>query len=571
MDPLEHFRSAVEGSVRPALESLGVDAEVSIEIPPPEIADFAVPCFPLAKLLRRSPPEIAAQLAGMIPTGETIRRVWAEKGYLNFSINADRLVEVTLSEIIRAGEGYGRGEFKGRSILLEHTSVNPTGPIHVGRARNPLIGDTLARCLRFCGFDVTTEYYVNDVGKQVVLLTWGIENIPAEEIQGPEKDKPDHRLVQYYQRAHRMMEEDPSIGDQIAEMLRRFEEGDETVISRVRQTAERMLEGIIESLKVVGVEIDSFVWESQFIRDGSARRVVEELSRSSYARREEGALYLDLEGFGIHGRDTRFFLTRSDGTTLYTTRDMAYHLDKFRRADHLINVLGEDQKLGMEHLAVALSILGVERTPENLFYSFVSLPEGRMSTRKGTVVYLDDLIEEAEERAFEEVRKRRTDLSEEEMWRIARQIGRGAIRYNIVRVQAEKPMVFRWEEALNFEGNSAPFVQYAHARACSILRKAGEYEVVVDPALLTDGYERRLIKVLAAFPSVVRESGEKRKIHLLPSYGHEVASAFNQFYAYVPVLRSEERREARLTLVESTMWVLRNLLSLLGIHPPEEM
>ncbi|MBM4237673.1 MAG: arginine--tRNA ligase, partial [Euryarchaeota archaeon] len=280
---------------------------------------------------------------------------------------------------------------------------------------------------------------------------------------------------------------------------------------------------------------------------------------------------LNLEEFGIHGRDTKFFFTRSDGTTLYTTRDMAYHLDKFRRADHLINVLGEDQKLGMAHLAATLRILGVDRLPENVFYSFVSLPEGRMSTRKGRVVTLDDLIDEAEERALEEVKKRRLDLPEERMNEIAKDIGRGAIRYNIIRVQAEKSIVFRWEEALNFEGNSAPFVQYAHARACSILRKAGDYRPAIEPSMLDDEFEKRLVRVLARFPGVVRECGEKRKIHVMPGYGHEAASAFNQFYTYVPVLRAGERREARLALVEASMWVLRNCLGTMGLGAPEEM
>jgi arginyl-tRNA synthetase len=187
------------------------------------------------------------------------------------------------------------------------------------------------------------------------------------------------------------------------------------------------------------------------------------------------------------------------------------------------------------------------------------------------VVYLDDLIEEAEDRALEEVRKRRTDLSEERMREIARAIGRGAVRYNIVRVQPEKPLVFKWEDALNFEGNSAPFVQYAHARACSIQRKAGEVNKEFDPAVLTNEYELRLIRTLARYPSVIMEAGEKARIQALPAYGHEVAAAFNQFYTYVPVLRGEENREARLALVDATRIVLANVLTTLGLSAPEEM
>lgn len=571
MDPISEFRDEVDKKVTEALRSIEVTEQINIEEPPPDIADFAVPCFPLAKILRKSPKDIAAELEGRIEPSEMISEIWTENGYLNFRLNEDRLVMLTLNEILKSEEDYGRGPKKDETILLEHTSVNPTGPIHIGRARNPLIGDTLARCLDFCGYDVVTEYYVNDVGKQVVLLTWGLENISPEEISAPERDKEDHRLVVYYQKANELMESDPSVEEEIAAMLQKFESGDRETIDKVRDTADRMLEGIISSLEMINVSVDRFVWESQFILDGSAQEVVDELRSTSYARKEKGADYLDLEEFGIAGRDSKFFFTRSDGTTLYTTRDMAYHLDKMDRADHLINVLGEDQKRGMAHLAVALSILGKEESPENVFYSFVSLPEGKMSTRKGTVVCLDDLIEEARERAYEEVKKRREDLSESRMREIGKRIGEGAVRYNMVRVQAEKPIVFRWEEALNFEGNSAPFLQYAHARAYSILRKAGEYETEIDHSLLSDPYERKLVRVLAAFPGVVRESGEKRKIHLLPSYGHELASAFNQFYAYVPVLKSGEHEPARLALVEATRWVLNNNLTLMGIYAPEEM
>jgi arginyl-tRNA synthetase len=571
MDPLAPFKDQILAAAKDTFARMGANVPFEIEVPSTGNADFAVPCFPLAKVLRKAPPLIAEEAVAGLPPLDLVSRVWADKGYLNFQLDDGEVNKATLGAIDDLKAEYGRGNGAGAKVLLEHTSVNPTGPIHVGRARNPIIGDTLARCMRAYGYDVTTEYYVNDVGKQVVLLTWGLENIPPSKVEEVAKDKADHRLVKYYQAANGMMDADPEVDRQVGLMLRRFEDGDEEVMNKVRQTAKLMLDGIIESLASINVVIDQFTWESQFIKDGTAHRVVEQLKRSEHCAEDQGACYLELKDFGIHGKETKFFFTRADGTTLYTTRDMAYHLDKFGRAGRLINILGEDQKLGQAQLAIALRLLGQERAPECVFYSFVSLPEGKMSTRKGMVVYLDDLIEEAEDRALDEVRKRRTDLSEERMKEIARAIGRGAVRYNIVRVQPEKPLVFKWEDALNFEGNSAPFVQYAHARACSILRKAGEVGGVYDPMVLTNEYELRLIRTLARYPSVIMEAGEKARIQALPAYGHEVAAGFNQFYTYVPVLRGEENREARLALVDATRTVLANVLITLGLSAPEEM
>ena len=580
MSVMDRFRTEVDGAVRSALSKMGVDSEFSIEIPSTDAADLAVPCFLMSKALKRAPKDIAEELASNIEPSGLISDVSALNGYLNFKMDGVKLTEGTLKDVLEMKGRYGSLPNKGVKVIVEHTSTNPTGPIHVGRARNPIIGDTLARILGMCGYDVSTEYYVNDVGKQVVILTWGVNNLTKEQVEKEiedrgmqdDRNKIDHKLVAYYRLANKMMEEDPAVQEEIGSMLRKFEAGDEEVISTVRKTAEIMLNGLKETLANIDVVLDTYTWESKFIADGSARKYVEELKQSKYAGVEDdGACYLELKDFGIQGKNTRFTFTRADGTTLYTTRDIAYHQDKFKRADKLIDVLGEDQKLGNKQLCCALEILGQTRKLDAMFYSFVSLPEGKMSTRKGVVVYLDDLIDEAVSRAYDEIRSRRDDMPEDRMREIAKIIGVGAIRYNIVRVQPEKQLVFKWEEALSFDGNSGPFLQYSYARACSMLRKAGDFEEVVDPSLLTDPFELSLIKTISKFESVIEQAGENRRIHLLPAYGHELASAFNQFYASVPVLNSKAEKDARLTLVKCSKIVLKNVLDCLGLGAPEEM
>ncbi len=598
MTIMDDFQAEIRQKVSAVLKDMGAEgAEFVIEAPTMEGVDMAVPCFPLAKAMRKAPQAIAEELASKIQPAGLIAKVTSVNGFLNFNIDPNALIKSTLDEIVEKGAGFGYMPKSGLRVNVEHTSTNPTGPIHVGRARNPIIGDTLARCLKRCGHEVTTEYYVNDVGKQVVVLTWGVNNVTDEEAaknseehmkeigqNEKERDKTDHRLVANYRVANKRMESEPAIQEEISDMMRRFEQGDKEVIDTVRHTAEIMLDGLRDTLGQINVVLDRYTWESQYIADGSAKAVVEELKKSKYAgQTEDGAWYVDLKDFGVQGKNTKFTFTRSDGTTLYTTRDLAYHLDKFTRADRVIDVLGEDQKLGSKQLCSALEIMGKDKLPEPLFYAFVSLPEGKMSTRKGVVVYLDDLIDEAVARAYEEIKSRRTNLSEEEiqkgrtemseekMREVARIVGVAAVRFNIVRVQPEKQFVFKWEEALNFDGNSGPYLQYVHARACSMLRKAGEFEHDTDPAKFTEQYEINLIKVLAKYEEVLKMAGNEKRIHMLPAYGHELAVAFNQYYAAVSILNSKDKRNARLTLVECAKVVLADVLDCLGMGAPEEM
>ena len=554
MYPLDAF----DEEIRRILASKGIDDAKLAEAPEGR-GDRAFACFSHAKARGISPKELAERLEAEVKAEKRsmIKDCRAEGGYLNFFVDESLLAEKLFRAVRELGDDFGRGERKEEKVLLEHTSANPTGPLHVGRARNPIIGDTLARILRFDGYEVKTEYYVDDAGMQVAMLAWGVKNFET----GEEK-KGDHRLVKCYQQAAKLKEEDPRVEEEIRNLLRRYESGDEDAAREIESAYKQVLSGIIESLEGISVHVDSFVHESKFLRNGDVERVIEMLR--PYAQEKEGALCIDLKPYGI---DDLFFLTRADGTTLYATRDIAYHLDKFSRCDIAINILGEDHKLESKSLSVALSLMG-QKVPEVIFYAFISLPEGKMSTRKERVVYLDDLVEEAVARAREEVLKRRGDLEEEDVSRISRAIGAGAVRYNIVKVQAGKQIKFRWEEALSLEGNSAPFLQYSYARAKSILRKAGEHGL--PEALRIDG-ERGLLKSIAEFPSTVDEASKQRAPHMLAEYLLTLASEFNLFYKNCPVLNAGVEREQRLLLVEAFAQTMRNGLGLLGVEPLEEM
>lgn len=574
LDPMEHFRNQIKDILSSALTELGVEYELKLEVPPEGLGDFAFPCFNLAPALKKSPQEVAADFAGKLPKNDIIQ--YSVKGpYLNFSITDHELVGTIIPAIFALSTRYGQYQNRGVNVILEHTSANPTDRLHVGRARNPIIGDTFARVLRSAGYDVETQYYVDDMGRQAALKI--LEN-------RHENDWDKNKFKTGYQWASSATTADsedynPELESELNDIMDGFERGKPEILKESEDVCKEMMdEIIIPSLERINVKIDNFVNESKFMLDNSVSNVIEKLKVSDFSDIEDGAYYIDLGQFNVKSGKDKFFYLRADGKSLYATRDIAYHQWKFQHCDIAINVLGEDHKLESEYVRVGLELLGLKKAPENIFYAFVNLPEGRMSTRKGKVVYLDDLIDESVERALAEVKKRRTDLTGDEMNEIAIRVGMGSIRYNIIRVQAEKKIVFKWEDALNFEGDSAPFIQYAHARACSILRKSEDYSKEEIPAqfraeLVTNPYEIMLVRALGRLPGIIADCAEQRQTHQLASYAHEVSSAFNQFYRECPVLQAEtpELIKTRLGLVDATRIVLHNALELLGIAAPEMM
>jgi len=575
--PLDEARKEITYALKNVLSQLKLECKIKLETPPEEnMGDFAFPCFSLASIAKKPPKEIAEKIAEKISKSKWVESVDASGGYVNFYIDNKNLAASALQSILDKKEQYGNIQEKHKKVIIEHTSANPNGPLHVGRARNPIIGDTLVRIFKTTGYKVESQFYLDDLGKQVAILTWGVNNLDNRDIAKSQYDKPDHQKVVFYQKTNTLMEEDKKIKGEIDEIVKKSEGGDKKTIELVHKAYNPVLEGIKESLSRINITIDEYVPESKFVKDKSVDLVVEKLKKSKYCDEEDGAFYLDTEPFGVQGRDTRFFFTRRDGTTLYATRDVAYHLWKAENADILVNVLGEDHKLESKQVEIALDIIKAKLKPQVIFYAFVSLPGGKMSTRRARVVYLDDLIEECIKRAYGEVKKRRgEELSEKKMREIAEIIGTGALRYNIIKVQPEKDIVFKWEEALNFEGDASPFIQYAHARACSILAKKYKKDEIkdFDALLLKHSSEKQLIKKLAKFPEIINEACNSCKPHIIPSYLFDTASHFNQFYRDCPVLPEKNTmlRKTRLALVDATRIVLCNGLNLLGIIAPKEM
>jgi len=408
-----------------------------------------------------------------------------------------------------------------------------------------------------------------------------------------------------------MAEEDGRLRKEVDRVLAGLERGDRKLSALARRVAERCVRENLKTASKLGIYYDILVWESDLVREGIVDEALEMLRPHLYTGtgEKEGATLLRLSPLGLEDK----ILVRSDGTTVYTARDIAYQLWKFgktkrdlrfklhsarpdgkktytsspdgkirisrRNVEKVINVVGAEQRYPQQVVSSALKLLGYEREYRNsyhLAYEHVRLPEARFSGRKGTWVgfSVDEVLEEAYERAYRVV-KEHAPSEDERFWRrTAKLVAIGAVRYTLLATSSEKGIVFKWEEALNLRKNSGPAIQYSHARACSILRKArGVRKSVRRADLLNSKEEERLIKLLAKFPTVTKTVGETLQVHLLASYASELAQAFNVFYEACPVLgaKPNELREARLALVDCARIVLRNSLNLMGIPAPERM
>ena len=642
VNPFDEFYDACETVLKDALKRNYPDfplPSILLEIPPNlEFGELAASvCFELAKYAKKKPRIIAEELVQSInvegfPLIKSIQAAGA--GYINFRVDSKAFSCLTLESVRALDAEYGYVKVsEPEKILLEHTSVNPIHPIHIGQARNPMLGDALARILAAHGHNVSRHYYVDDVGRQSAVIAYGYLKLGKPS----PNSKPDRFIggvyavtscimeVQRLQKAvalaelddvsklQRELDEWTSIStdmkkrfpklfsqlseaiskdsdpeEQVSKLIRGYEAGEEEVKQLLREVCELCLQGFRETLNNIEISIDSWDWESDLIWNGDVNRVIEDLKKTPYVFEENGVLEFDAEKIA-HDLDLKnvlgisddhelspLTLVRADGTSLYTTRDIAYHLWKFQRAKRVVNVIGMEQTLPQLQLKLALSALGhtdyIKRLT-HFAYSLVRLPGYRMSSRRGRYITLDEVMTGAAERAYTEVSKRSPHLSEEEKHQISMFVGKGAVKYALIVVDPTKPVVFTWDRVLDFEKNSAPYIQYAHARARNILRKASRNPENVDYSLLTDSMEQDIVLTLARFPDVFVDAAENLRPNAIADYVNTLADKFNKFYTKLPVIKAETEKlsDTRLALVDATRIVFRNALKLLGIEAPERM
>ncbi|MBI2657783.1 arginine--tRNA ligase [Candidatus Woesearchaeota archaeon] len=552
---MDEFREAIIKFLR---KETGLE-NVQLEVPPSmEMGDYAFPCFVLAKEWKKAPNEIAQELGKKFKPNDSITEVKVIGPYLNFFVSKSSIAESTIHHVLKQKAGYGSSnEGRGKKIIVEHTSINPNASPHVGRARNALIGDSIVRILRFQGYKVEVHYFVNDVGKQVAMLALGAEG---------KKKIAFNDLLNIYIEINKKIEENPELEKKVLELLNRLEKGDKKIKNKFKKIVETCVKGQVKIFSELGIRYDFFDYESKYLWDKRTEETLRRLEKT-------GKLFIDgfnrwvmdQKGYELGMKIPVLVLTRGDGTSLYPLRDIAYNLDKLKKGENIV-ILGEDQKLYQEQIAAVLKELELKQ-PRAVHYSFVLLQDGKMSTRKGNLVLLEDFMKESLDKASGELRKRHGKADQ----KAAKAIAYGAVKYAILKVSPEKNVVFDWQQALSFEGETSPYIQYAYARINSILKK-GKISKKADLELLKEKEEIELVKMLSSFPEIVAKSTREMRPHMIASYLYALAQKLNEYYHLYQILKSEKgTKDARLLLISAVRQVLKNGLGLLGIEVLEKM
>lgn len=557
-----------------------VPAEVidsAMEVPKDrKLGDLALPCFRLAKQLRKAPAAIAAELAEQLTTDEVIEKAQAVGPYVNMFVNKKWLASYVLGQIEeteKAGRSYGSGtEGEGKTIVLDYSSINVAKPFHIGHLRTTVIGNSISRILRFLGYQTVSINYLGDWGTQfgkmlVAYRKWGEE----EKVQ---KDGIRY-LVSLYVRFHDEAKEDPALENEARAAFTAMEHGDEEALALWRRFVDISLKDVSRVYDLLDVKFDSYLGEGYFW--DKTDKPIQILKDKELLQDSEGAKIVDLSDFDM----PPCLILKKDGSTLYATRDLAavmYRKETYD-FDKCLYITGLEQKL---HFAQWFKVIELMELPwykdlVHIPYGLISLEEGKLSTRGGNVIWLEDLLKEAIAKTKAIMQEKNPDLPN--MDEVATQVGVGAVVFHDLFNNRIKDVTFKFDEVLNFDGETGPYVQYTYARARSVLRKAaaeygweGKDLQDIDCSVLTDEYSQELIKTLESFPDKVKDAKDKWEPYLITRYTVAVATAYNRFYHENPILIDDEKvKSARLYLTEMTTRIIKQGLYLIGVSAPEKM
>lgn len=566
---MQDFKIAIANCLKEKIEDLTLEEIVAlIEVPPnKDMGDFAFPCFKLAKVFRKAPNMIAADLAENIEAKGAISKVMPLGGYVNFFVNKSQLAETVINDVLTKKEKYGHTDLgQEKAVVIDFSSPNIAKPFHIGHIRTTVIGNALYKIYDSQGYNVVRVNHLGDYGTQfgkliVAFKLWGSkEAVEANPI--PE-------LLKLYVKFHEEAEQKPEMEDEARVWFTKLENGDEEAKALWQWFRDESLKEFARVYDLLDIEFDSYAGES-FYSDKMGV-VIDQLKEKGLLVQSQGTNVVDLEEFNMPPA----LITKNDGSTLYMTRDLAAAIYRKNTYDFdkCIYVVGSQQSLHFQQLFKVLELMGYEWSKDLIHVPFgmVALEEGTMSTRKGRVVFLEDVLKQAVEKTKEIVLSKNPNAKNVEQ--IAKQVGVGAVVFQELSNSRIKDYTFSWSRTLSFEGETGPYVQYTHARCCAVLRKAEE-EVTADINydLLSEGDGAEVLKVIGSFNKAILAAMRKNEPHIITRFVLDLAQAFNKFYHDNPILVDDvEVRKARLALVAATRQTIENALALLGMHAPERM
>lgn len=557
---LRNLKIELEDSIKRAVN---LDDIVVVFSRPPEFkfGDVATPlCFELGKKLKKSPVQIANDVVKNIILPEGVEKAEATGGYINFFFDKKYFSKKTVEEVIKKDAFYGKGENKKEKVMVEYSQPNTHKSFHIGHLRNVCLGDALANIMEFSGYDTVRANYIGDVGAHVAKCLWAYMKFYDGVI--PEQNKGEF-LGKVYSEADKKLQESEEYQEEYKVVLKNLYDEDKKIMEIWEMTREWSLEEFNRIYRELGINFDVFLYESE-VKDESIK-IARELLDKGIADVKDGAVLVDLKEFDLD----EFVILRSDGTALYSTKDLALAKRKFEdfRIDLSLYVVGSEQKFYFKQLFKTLEIMGFKQAKNcyHLSYELVMLEEGKMSSREGNVVLYSELKDVVKKEALNQVRERNISNAES----ISEIVTMGALKYSMMK-DNNKRIIFNWEKALDFEGDTAPYIQYAHARASSILKKIDDFSAEFEVDSLDDK-EYKLVSMISEFPEIVEKASIDYRPDYVSNYVYGIAKCFNEFYHECHVINAETNRDFRVSLVKATKIVLRNALALLGIKAPEEM